>query len=82
MSIASDCQASPLARPLALMIRNDPGVIMSCHMLGVAVGAYMGGAIFESTRSYYLMFLIQGLLEFLAVIFALAIKQKSTPLSS
>jgi len=51
-------------------------------MLGVAVGAYMGGAIFESTRSYYLMFLIQGLLEFLAVIFALAIKQKSTPLSS
>lgn len=39
------------------------GVVMSCHMLGVAAGAY-------------LMFLIQGLLEFLAVIFALLIKQK------
>lgn len=57
------------------------GVVMSCHMLGVAAGAYLGGAIFESTRSYYLMFLIQGLLEFLAVIFALLIKQKGTSTS-
>ena len=52
------------------------GVIMSCHMFGMAIGAYAGGAIFELTRSYYLFFLIQGLLEFLAVSFALSIKQK------
>ena len=43
------------------------GVTLSCHMLGSAVGAYAGGAIFEATQSYYLFFLIQGPLEFLAL---------------
>ena len=52
------------------------GVALSCHMLGSAVGAYTGGAIFEATQSYYLFFLIQGPLEFLAVIFAFLIKQE------
>ena len=53
------------------------GVVTSCHMFGAAIGAYAGGAIFESTHSYYLFFVIQGILEFLAVIFAFSIKQKS-----
>ena len=52
------------------------GVVVSCHMLGMAIGAFAGGAIFESTNSYYLVFLTQGLLEFLAVIFALSIRHK------
>ncbi len=52
------------------------GVIMACHMVGMAIGAYAGGAIFELTNSYYLFFLIQGPLEFLAAIFAFSIKQK------
>jgi len=52
------------------------GAVTSCHMLGMAVGAYAGGVIFESTQSYYLVFLIQGLLSFLAVIFAFFIKQE------
>jgi MFS family permease len=52
------------------------GVTTACHMFGMAIGAYAGGAIFEATQSYYLFFLIQGLLEFMAVIFAFFIKQK------
>jgi len=52
------------------------GVVTSCHMLGMAVGAYAGGVIFEATQSYYLFFLIQGPLCFLAVIFAFFIKQE------
>ena len=52
------------------------GIALSCHMLGSAVGAYVGGAVFEATQSYYLFFLIQGPLEFVAVIFAFLIKQK------
>jgi len=52
------------------------GVVSSCHMFGMAVGAYAGGAIFELTQSYYLFFLILSLLSFLAVIFAFSIKQE------
>jgi len=53
------------------------GVVTAYHMLGMAIGAYAGGAVFELTQSYYLVFLSQGLLEFLAAIFALCIKQKA-----
>jgi len=49
------------------------GVILSCHMFGMAVGAYAGGAIFDLTRNYYLIFLIQGPLEFLAAILVLSV---------
>jgi MFS family permease len=52
------------------------GIIMSCHMLGAAIGAYAGGAIFEATQSYYLFFVTQCLLEFGAVIFAFFIRQR------
>lgn len=51
------------------------GVTMSCHMIGMAIGAYAGGITFELTGSYYSFFLIQGILEFLAAIFAFAIRQ-------
>lgn len=52
------------------------GGIGSCHMFGMAVGAYLGGAIFELTQSYYSFFIIQGLLEFVAATFAYSIKQE------
>jgi MFS family permease len=52
------------------------GLLLSCHMVGMAMGAYAGGITFELTGSYYLLFLIQGILEFLAASFAFAIKQQ------
>jgi len=53
------------------------GVTVSCHMIGMAIGAYAGGVTFELTHSYYSFFLIQGILEFLAAVFAFAIKRKT-----
>lgn len=54
------------------------GVTTSSHIFGVAAGAYAGGAIFELTQSYYLVFIIQTLLAWVATILALSIKQKAT----
>jgi len=54
------------------------GVTLSCHTIGIAVGAYAGGITFELTGSYYLFFIIQGILEFLAAGLAFAIKQQTT----
>ena len=34
-------------------------------MFGMALGAYSGGAVYEMTHSYLLVFLIQGILELL-----------------
>jgi MFS family permease len=51
------------------------GIMMSCHLVGMAIGAYSGGTTFELTGSYYLVFLIQGILEFLAAVFAFAIRR-------
>lgn len=53
------------------------GVTLSCHMIGMAIGAYAGGITFVLTGSYYSFFLIQGILEFLAASFAFAIKQRA-----
>lgn len=53
------------------------GLTMSCHMVGMAIGAYAGGITFELTGSYYSIFLIQGILELLASGFAFAIKQQT-----
>ena len=52
------------------------GIENSCHMLGMAVGAYLGGAIFELTSSYFPVFVSQGALEFLAVVLFLSIRQR------
>jgi MFS family permease len=53
------------------------GLVLSCHILGMAIGAYAGGITFEITGSYYLLFLSQGILEFLAAGFAFAIKRQN-----
>jgi len=52
------------------------GVVMSCHVIGMAIGAYAGGITFELTGSYYTFFVIQAILEFMAAFFAFTISQK------
>jgi MFS family permease len=54
------------------------GVTMSCHTVGMALGAYAGGVTFELTGSYYRFFLVQGGLELLAAVCAFAIKRGAT----
>jgi MFS family permease len=49
------------------------GSITAFHMLGMAIGAYAGGAIFELTGSYLLFFAIQGPMELLAVVLVLSV---------
>lgn len=53
------------------------GVALACHMLGMATGSYAGGIIFELTGSYLPFFLIQGVLEFIAVAFAFFMKRNA-----
>ncbi len=73
---------APLSTALAadlygnLRLGTILGMTMGCHMLGMAIGAYMGGAIFDATGSYLLFFIIQCPVEFVAVIFAFFIKAK------
>ncbi len=50
------------------------GLTMSCHTIGMALGAYGGGITYEITGSYYWFFLVQGGLELLAGGCAFAIK--------
>jgi MFS family permease len=52
------------------------GVTMSCHTVGMALGAYAGGVTFQMTGSYYSFFLVQGVLELLASGCALAIRRR------
>jgi MFS family permease len=54
------------------------GVILSCHIVGMAVGTYAGGIIYDMTNSYFSFFIIQGILEFLAAVFAFIIRRKTT----
>ena len=54
------------------------GVTMSCHTVGMALGAYAGGVTFELTGSYYWFFLAQAILELLAAGCAFAIKRSVT----
>jgi predicted MFS family arabinose efflux permease len=54
------------------------GVMMSCHTVGMALGAYAGGVTFNITGSYYSFFLAQGVLELFAAGFAFAIKRQKT----
>ena len=51
------------------------GVAISCHTVGMALGAYAGGITFEVTGSYYSFFIVQGVLEFVAACLAFAIKR-------
>jgi MFS family permease len=50
------------------------GVMMSCHTVGMALGAYAGGVTYELTGSYYSFFIIQAVLELLAAGCAFMIK--------
>jgi MFS family permease len=54
------------------------GMMISCHMIGMAIGAYAGGITYELTHSYFLFFIIQGILEFLAAISAFSIKRRAS----
>jgi len=51
------------------------GIILSCHMIGVAIGAYAGGLTFELSGSYFPFFPVQGALEIAASVFAFSIIQ-------
>jgi predicted MFS family arabinose efflux permease len=55
------------------------GVTMSCHTVGMALGAYVGGVTYQITGSYYSFFIVQGALELLAAGFAFAIRRPAVP---
>jgi MFS family permease len=54
------------------------GVTMSCHTVGMAVGAYAGGLTYQLTGSYYAFFVTQGALELVAAGCAFMIKKQKT----
>ena len=59
------------------------GVVTSGHFLGMAVGAYAGGLVFEATGNYLLVFAVLAGLSLAATLLSLAIKHpaaKSSPL--
>jgi sugar phosphate permease len=58
------------------------GAMMSCHVIGMAIGAYAGGITFELTGSYFRFFVIQAILEFMAAVFAYLIIRKKNPSST
>ena len=51
------------------------GLTMSFHVAGTAIGSFAGGIIFELTGSYYMFFIIQGILELTAAFFAFIIRK-------
>jgi len=50
------------------------GLILSSHMIGMAIGALGGGVVFDIMHSYFWFFLLQGALEILAALFAFLIR--------
>jgi sugar phosphate permease len=50
------------------------GIILSSHMIGMAIGAYAGGLTFQVTGSYKLIFVITASLELVACLFAFIIR--------
>jgi sugar phosphate permease len=52
------------------------GLTMSSHMIGSAIGIYGGGFVFDLTGSYFDIFVVQGVLEIVAMCFAFAIVRK------
>jgi MFS family permease len=58
------------------------GIILSAHMIGMAIGTYAGGITYQLTGGYFPIFLFQGVIELLAAIFAFLIKRsKNTDLN-
>jgi MFS family permease len=52
------------------------GLTTACHMLGMAMGSFAGGAVYDLTHSYLIFFLVQCPLELVAVILVFIIRQK------
>jgi MFS family permease len=54
------------------------GVTMSCHTVGMAIGAYAGGLTYTLTGSYFRFILAQGVLELVAagMVFAIKVAKK------
>lgn len=57
------------------------GILLSSHMIGMAIGALAGGFTFQLTGSYQLIFLITAALELLACLFAYSIHRPATDLN-
>ena len=53
------------------------GVTVSCHTVGMAIGAFAGGVTFDITGSYYSFFIVQCILELVAAGFAFLIRKPS-----
>lgn len=51
------------------------GLTMSFHVVGTAIGSIAAGITFEVTGSYFIFFVIQAILEFMAAFFAFIIKK-------
>ncbi len=72
---------SPLVAGLAadlfgnLRMGSLLGIMLSSHMIGMALGAYAGGLSFQITGSYHLILILTAGLEILAGFFAMAIRQ-------
>ncbi len=54
------------------------GIVMSFHMVGMAIGTYAGGLSFSLAHSYLPIFLIQGILELVAAFCAFIIIKAKT----
>ena len=52
------------------------GIILACHAVGIAAGAWGGGLSFQLTGSYFSIFLAQGILELAAAVFAFMMVRK------
>jgi predicted MFS family arabinose efflux permease len=53
------------------------GLTMAAHLVGSAIGTYGGGLVYNLTGSYFDIFVVQGILELVAMFLAFAIKQKT-----
>ena len=58
-----------------LRIGTILGTVMAGHIVGMAIGSYAGGITYEITGIYLTIFIIQGLLEFVAASFAFTIRR-------
>jgi MFS family permease len=52
------------------------GLVLTSHMLGMALGSFAGGIIYDSTQSYLLFFIVQCPLELIAAVLVFTISRK------
>lgn len=55
------------------------GTILLAHQIGAAIGVYLGGAIFDSTGSYYWAFLLASVLSLIAAVASFLIREERRP---